>query len=124
MYGAVVIGLAIGDYYYMEHKERAWLGFPTEIATADLLQEREPFSLGSGFQKFEGGAVYWRPGTKPIAVPNSTMELPGYDGIGFPVSEEEPMSLDRSGRIQFFEHGVVALRDGKREIWLRPESDT
>jgi hypothetical protein len=40
--------------------------------------------------------------------------------LGFPVIEEQPAGEDGSGRIQFFENGVVTLRDGKREIWLRP----
>jgi hypothetical protein len=40
--------------------------------------------------------------------------------LGLPVSEDQPIGADGSGRIQFFDNGTVTLRDGEREIWLRP----
>ena len=57
-----------------------------------------------------------------MAVPAETVELAG-DRLGWPVSQEK--SVDGSGdeTIQYFENGVITLRDGKREIWLRPPPD-
>lgn len=43
--------------------------------------------------------------------------------LGYPVSEELSVGADGSDRIQFFKNGNVTLRDGKREIWLRPGSN-
>jgi Biotin-requiring enzyme len=77
-------------------------------------------------QMFEYGQIYWRPGASPIAISASTIEFIRHKGqrvgwIGFPVTEEQPAGSDGSGRIQFFDNGVITLRDGKREIWLRPD---
>jgi hypothetical protein len=75
----------------------------------------------------EGGTVFERPAW-PVAVPAATMELifrdrELWDRLGFPASEEEPAGIDGANRIQFFENGNVTLRGGKREIWLRPETN-
>jgi hypothetical protein len=115
--GAVVVAPKIWDYYSKLGTEKSWLGFPTRQVAARL------WSSDSGAQSFETGAVFWMPGTGPIAVPAEVVMLFGSSSPGFPLTEEQPVGEDGSGRIQYFEKGVVTLRDGRREIWLRPDSD-
>ena len=71
-------------------------------------------------QEFEYGAIYGRIGCDPVAVPSETEQLVSSGQLGWPVSEERALSGNADVSIQFFEYGVVTLRDGKREIWLRP----
>lgn len=116
-YAPVMVGLSVWRYYRTLGVEKSWLGFPVE-------RERV-LSAGRCVQEFESGVIYWQIETDPIAVSNAVLDLIDQGGrlvgsLGFPVSEEQPAGADGSGRIQFFEKGVVTLRDGKREMWLRP----
>jgi hypothetical protein len=77
-------------------------------------------------QHFEGGLISLQPETGPIAIPRAVFEFISRSQelvlkLGHPVSEEQPVGTN-DGRIQYFENGVVTLRDGKREAWVRPES--
>jgi hypothetical protein len=106
----------------------SWLGFP--------VSEAERLGHGSA-QRFEGGTIcqynvaWWTdeavaPDTA-IAVPAETVTLicdaHGGDlgGCGMPVSEEQPIGTGTSDRIQFFESAVITLRNGRRELWPRPQ---
>lgn len=112
-YDAVAVAVAIWPYYDRLGAEKSWLGFP--VAAVD------PARVVSGVQEFESGTVFWRLGTSTIAV-GAWLTDQDRNRLGFPVSEEEPAGEDGHGRLQFFDRGVVTLRDGKREIWLRPDS--
>jgi hypothetical protein len=116
-YGAVVVAPQIWDYYRNLGAEKSWLGFPARQIATRL------WNSASGAQSFEAGAVFWLPGADPVAVPAEVVMLLGSSSLGFPLTEEQPAGADGSGRIQYFEKGVITLRDGKREIWLRPDSD-
>jgi len=86
------------------------LGFPTSTATA----------LRDGWiQKFEHGTIYDRLGHQPVTVAAGTVQLVK-DRLGWPVSEEKFVGDGVGDSVQYFENGVVTMRDGKREIWLRP----
>jgi uncharacterized protein with LGFP repeats len=74
---------------------------------------------GGGFQRFERGTIYHLAGHSPAAVPAETVELAG-DRLGWPVSQEKPVGGSDDETIQYFANGVVTLRGGKREMWLRP----
>lgn len=119
-YGAVAILPEVWGCYRDMGAEASWLGFPVESGTIG------PPRRSSVVQAFEGGTIYWRRSRSAIAVPRAFNEVISEDlsrlreRLGFPVTEE--WSIDASGinRIQFFENGVVTLRNGKREIWLRP----
>ncbi len=116
----------IMDYHIRQGGTSSWLGFPT--SEWDSLPSAEEFQG----QEFEGGTVFWGSRSTdetPFAVPAATMELISSDEairpiLGLPVSEDEPVGADGSSRIQFFENGTVTVRDGRREIWLRPQRDT
>src|SRR6185312_5152461 len=108
-------------YYSKLGAEKSWLGFPS------WLQQAHP-QTKSLTQDYEGGTVYWQPRVGPIAVPTWVIELIRQDGtagqqLGFPVTEETSLGTGESDRIQFFENGVVTLRDGKNEMWVRPDSN-
>ena len=114
----MIVPTEIWSYYSKLGAEKSWLGFPTP--------GKQIMSDSRGGQIFEEGAIYWRSEEEPITVPAAVIKLVGNDPhlrgrLGFPVSEEQPVGADGSGRIQYFEYGVITLRDGKRETWLRPE---
>jgi uncharacterized protein with LGFP repeats len=116
--GVVLVVPEAASYYNKLGAEKSWLGFPVAPA-------RPALGWRPGKQIFEEGVIYWRPGVAAIAIPRAVVDLIAQDAdlggrLGLPVSEEQPAGEDGSGRIQFFEDGVVTLRDGKRETWLRP----
>jgi hypothetical protein len=94
---------------------RSGLGFPAATASS---------YRGGYVQRFEHGWIFDRSGYDPVVVPAETLqsaELNG-DRLGWPVSPEKPVGGSAEETIQYFENGVVTLRDGNREIWLRPQS--
>jgi hypothetical protein len=119
-FGTVTVAREVWRHYSELGAEKSWLGFPVERASF------LPNDIG-GLQKFERGAIYWRTGSGLIGVPAPVMELIEQtqnlrEPLGFPVTEEQSMGPDESDRIQFFERGIVTLRDGKYEIWVRPDA--
>jgi hypothetical protein len=117
----------IASYYDRLGTTSSWLGFPTA-----------PPSHLNGYltQDFEGGTVFvWpdppngRPAgivwpDRPVAVPAASLALIRQNErtrkrLGFPVTAEEPAGPGHD-RWQFFQNGVVTVKDGKRQIWLRP----
>jgi hypothetical protein len=115
-YRVVFVSPEIWDYYSKLGAEKSWLGFPARS---------EEFPNIAGGQVFTGGVIWLRPGADPIAVSVAVMNLlikgDSRGRIGSPVTEEQPVGTNGSDRIQFFQEGVVTLRDGKYEAWLRPE---
>lgn len=115
--GPVAVSAAIWNYYSSLGAAESWLGFP--LAREQILSDR------ARFQKFEMGVIYWQHEGVPIAVPTAVLDLvaQSYESpgkLGFPISETRRIYGGESDLIQFFELGVVTLRDGKGEIWIRP----
>jgi uncharacterized protein with LGFP repeats len=117
----------IGSYYDQLGTTSSWLGFPTA-----------PPRCLNGYltQDFEGGTVFVWPDPasarlagiawpdRPVAVPAASLDLIRRNEgtrsrLGFPVTAEEPTGQG-DDRWQFFQNGVVTVKDGKRQIWLRP----
>lgn len=100
--------------------EKSWLGFPASAVA--WMSERV------SVQSFEGGMVYLISEIGPIAVSDTLAKsvpdscLP-HELLGIPVSEEQSIGPNGPGRIQFFENGVITLRDGHSDMWVRPQSD-
>jgi hypothetical protein len=90
----------------------SWLGFPAAA------QVHYP---SGRIQSFEHGSIYLGPGhgATAIAVPAETVEVAG-DRLGWPECPEKSVGGSGDETIQFFEKGAVILRDGKREILVRP----
>jgi hypothetical protein len=76
-------------------------------------------------QRFEFGTIFDRVGRETFAVSIAIINQYGEDGnistrLRWPTSDEETFGEKNDKRIQFFESDVVTVRDGKREIWMRP----
>lgn len=108
----------IKEYYDRNNAAASSLGLPVADAVA----------VPRGWiQRFEFGTVFDRRDREAMAVSVGIINQFGEDGeissrLRWPTSAELPIGSDEAGRIQFFEKGVVTLRGGKREIWLRPGS--
>jgi LGFP repeat-containing protein len=115
----VMVDPEMWNYYSNDlDGEDSWLGFPTKPVRISR--------SGMRIQSFEGGVIYWRNEIGPVAVTNSTLDFIEHDRevrgkIGYPVSGQQVIGENYSGRIQFFDNGVITVRDGKHEIWIRPE---
>ena len=75
-------------------------------------------------QRFEGGALYKRDGGDVIAVEEPIWGLLSeagvHDALGLPIDSAEG-STGRGGvAVQFYDKGVVTVRDGSAAYWLRP----
>jgi len=116
----VLVSGDILGYYNGLGGEKSWLGFPT--SSMDLVLKH------AFVQRFEAGVIYLIAGVGPISVSDAFAKLvpdgcAPHEVLGFPTSGEQPIGANDSGRIQFFENGVITLRDGNREMWVRPRSD-
>lgn len=145
---SVVVDPRVWNYYRDLGGEASWLGFPIDRANALLHMSRfygdntlKDFSQrafkNSFSQNFEGGTIFWGINNSPRAVPIAVVKVIDIPKIvrsvgmsplqqarpttlGWPVSDEQSVGTQGTDRIQFFEDGVVTLRNGKREIWKRP----
>jgi len=108
------------EEYERDGGSGGWLGFP--------IGETGVIPGYRWFQRFEGGIRSSNPRDRmddPIAVRNEVLKLiQPFRYFGFPVSQEQSFGANGHDCFQFFENGVVTLRGGKREIWLRPDSNT
>jgi hypothetical protein len=105
----------IESFYERPDGTSYWLGYPMSNVTP----------LGSNLtQEFEGGTVFAGLPAGVVAVPVASMNLITgsiRERLGFPVTAE--IAAGNGGdRWQFFENGVVTLRGGKREAWVRPSA--
>ena len=107
----------VWEYYKAIGAEKSQLGFPIEAGDSSFSPR--------GAQFFEGGRIFWQSDTGPISVLGGALEFTQdsgrYRSLGYPLTEEEPVGADGSGRIQFFERGVLTWGDGEYEEWLRPD---
>lgn len=115
----LVSGWILG-YYRELGGEKSWLGFPTSSLGVVLKR--------AFVQRFEAGMVYSIVGVGPISVSDAIAKLvpdgcAPHEVLGFPTSEEQPIGANDPGRIQFFENGVITLRDGNDEMWMRSRSE-
>jgi hypothetical protein len=124
-HGIHMVGPEIGRHYDSLGDTSSWLGFPV----ADTSSAEDNIHRQQGFEK---GCIIIAPTLEvdAIAVPADTMELitrgeRRTPRIGWPTSTEQPIGAGPD-RVQFFESGVVTLRNGEREVWLLapPPADT
>ncbi|PPK90897.1 LGFP repeat-containing protein [Kineococcus xinjiangensis] len=101
--------------------EAGWLGYPTGA---------ESGVRGGALQRFQGGLVYWSPGTGAQAVRGAILDAYGRTGfengrLGYPVSSEQGL---RGGAFAHFQggsvywssaHGAHAVVGAIREAWAR-----
>jgi uncharacterized protein with LGFP repeats len=114
-WGTHTIAPEVEAYYQGLGGSASWLGFPVDranLAADDLL-----------YQKFEGDAIYQAYAREPIAVADlidafltGTPAL--LSRLGWPKSEEKLIGLDGTELIQFFDNGVITVKDGKAKAWF------
>lgn len=103
--GQAVVG-AIRDLYRSMSYENGALGYPAsgEIVTGS----------GAVYQKFQGGAIYWKSGVGAFAVRGGIGNK--YTSLGSPVNSlghpisKETCSLPRGGCIQSYENGKIVWK--------------
>jgi hypothetical protein len=125
-YGTHCVGWGNGIYYERQDGSSSWLGFPKSDEVDARTSESEPWAT---VQDFEGGAIFYKEEYGSVGVRRDTLEyLTGHGGVrqwmGFPVEEERslsPENADNDERVQFFERGVVTIRNGTIEAWIRPD---
>ncbi|GAA1531127.1 hypothetical protein GCM10009827_056060 [Dactylosporangium maewongense] len=115
-------GAAIGALYERMHGTTGWLGLPTSL---EIDARAEPGEEWCCYATFEGGAIYWKSAHGAVAVSRVVADLLAGDAglarkLGFPVAAERPMLHDVDDGVQHFEHGVVTIRGGVAEAWVRP----
>jgi uncharacterized protein with LGFP repeats len=109
------------DLYLSSGGPVGWLGFPRS-------DEIAPPAFGSSrrrsIQRFEGGSVYFADEYRSVAVSGATIGfIAEKDGLterlGFPVLAEVVLDPENGDREQLFEHGLVTVRDGIRQAWIK-----
>jgi uncharacterized protein with LGFP repeats len=120
-HGAHTVERGNGTLYERLDGTASWLGFPT----SDETHVKSASGPERTIQWFEGGAIFYTPKYHSIPVKREildhTAEHPHInDQLGFPISEAEPLASTSSSYIQFFEHGVVTVRDNLVQVWLDP----
>jgi hypothetical protein len=142
-HGIIIVAPEIWNYYDELGGEGSRLGFPSpaperwhELTTVPVsprpavppaVRPAVGHRHRTARQFFEGGFIYWRIEIGAFAVTGPVFETIAPDPalreeLGWPVSEERPIGPGESDQIQFFDNGNVTFRDGKGEIWLRPET--
>lgn len=122
-YGTHCVGWGNGVLYERLHGTSGELGFPKTDEVDARQSENEPWCTT---QEFEGGTIFFKMEYGSVIVSRTIMEwLHEHERVlrrlGFPVKGEGSLTSGDGDRMQFFEHGVVTIRDGAIEAWLRPE---
>jgi LGFP repeat len=121
-HGTYCVGWGNGVLYERLGGTTSWLGFPKSDETDARTSPDEPWCT---IQEFEGGAIFFKEEHGSVTVTRSVMDyLTGNNlrqRIGFPLTRENPLADGRDEPVQFFERGVVTVRKGMIEAWLRPD---
>jgi uncharacterized protein with LGFP repeats len=121
-HGTYCVGWGNGIFYERLGGTSSWLGFPKSDETDARTSEDEPRST---IQEFEGGAIFYKHGYGSVPVSGAIMEYLSQHGglrqrLGFPVKKARSLVSGDDEQVQFFEHGIVTIRNGVTEGWVRP----
>jgi uncharacterized protein with LGFP repeats len=121
-HGTYCVGWGNGVLYERLGGTKSWLGFPKSDETEARTSPDEPWCTT---QEFEGGTIFYKEKHGSVTVTRSVMDYLTSSGlrqrIGFPVKRENFLAGGDDEPLQFFEHGVVTVRKGVIEAWLRPD---
>jgi hypothetical protein len=121
-HGTYCVGWGNGVLYERLKGTASWLGFPKSDETDARMSTDDPWCT---VQEFEGGVIFFKERHGSVTVTNATMDYLTRTGlrerIGFPVRREAPLAAEDEELVQFFEHGVVTVRNGAPDAWLRPD---
>jgi uncharacterized protein with LGFP repeats len=123
-HGIHTVGWGNGHRYEHMGATSSWLGFPKTDETDPGASKDETYRT---VQEFEGGAIFFRVNYGSITVAHPVMEYISRRNLlgrlGFPMGKEKDLSPAAEGKIQFFEHGVVTVRNERVEVWMRLGDD-
>lgn len=122
-HGVYCVGWGNGILYERLAGTSSWLGFPKSDETDPRASKDEP---RCSIQEFEGGAIFYKEKYGSVPVSSSIMDyLSQHDGLrqrlGFPVKEARSLVSGDDEQVLFFEHGIVTIRNGVTEVWVRPD---
>ncbi len=124
-HGTYCVGWGNGVLYERLGGTGSWLGFPESDETDARTSPDEPWCT---IQEFEGGAIFFKAEHGSVTVTSGVMDYLARSGLrqrmGFPVRRDNPLAAEDDEPVQFFEYGVVTIRKGKIEAWLRPDDPT
>jgi hypothetical protein len=120
-YGVYTVGWRNGELYERLGGPAGRLGLPRSDETK---ANPKVINARCTIQEFEGGSIFRDEEHGPVAVSREVLpyvdKRHGLHGVlGFPVSQEEALGAGGGSRIQFFEHGLVTIRDDIIEVWTR-----
>jgi uncharacterized protein with LGFP repeats len=121
-HGARIVERGNGEVYERVNGTASWLGFPM----SDEVRVEEPADdPGRTIQRFEGGAIFYTRTFGPVPVKREVLDyiaeqLYPDERLGFPIEEAQSLGSGDDDCIQFFEHGVVTVRDRLIQAWLDP----
>jgi hypothetical protein len=120
-HGVYCVGWGNGILYERLAGTSSWLGFPKSDETDARASKDEPWR---SIQEFEGGTIFYHQMYGSVPVSGSIMEyLSQHAGLrqllGFPVKKARSLVSGDDEQVQFFEHGIVTVRNGVIEAWLR-----
>jgi uncharacterized protein with LGFP repeats len=123
-YGTHCVGWGNGVRYEKLGGTSGWLGFPRSDEIDARTSEDEPWCT---IQEFEGGVIFFKPEYGSAPVSGSIMEYLSQHGglrqrLGFPVKEARSLVSRDDELVQFFERGIVTIRNGTIEAWLHLEN--
>jgi LGFP repeat len=116
-HGTYCVGWGNGILYKRLGGTSSWLGFPVSDSRTHHSETGEYH-----VQEFEGGVIIWCKAQGSVAVPKATLNYLDSqaglrDHLGLPLRRPDGSAADE--QVQFFENGVVILRDGTVEAWIR-----
>jgi uncharacterized protein with LGFP repeats len=131
-HGVHCVGWGNGHLYEKLGGTSSWLGYPRSDEVDARASESDPWCT---IQEFEGGAIFYKEAHGSVPVALATLEfITSHDGLrqrlGFPIKAEtqiggdtavhdyRPTANPAADREQFFEHGVVTVRNDVMEAWL------
>jgi LGFP repeat len=119
-HGAYTVERGNGVCYERLNGTGSWLGFPTsdEVDASTWADSPE-----STVQHFEGGEIFYTKKYHSIAVKREVFNFltgPNHSSrrLGFPIRELEPLASGPDSYIQFFQHGLVTVRDNQVQVWF------
>jgi uncharacterized protein with LGFP repeats len=124
-HGAHTVAQGNGVLYEHLDGTASWLGFPTSDENDVSTSAHDP---GRTIQRFEGGAIFYTRTYASVPVKREVLdylaEQQYSDDAGFPIREAEPLASGNGDYIQFFEHGVVTVRDKIIQAWFSPPTNS
>lgn len=121
-HGTHIVEQRNGVLYERLNGTASWLGFPNSDESDVGTPADDPRRT---IQRFEGGAIFCTLEHSSVPVELKILDylaeqLSSENRLGFPIRGAEPLASGKDDYIQFFEQGVVTVRDNLIQAWFDP----